>query len=68
MIIKIMGPGLQAYPFHLSLDEPCFVLAEKRDFAAKMRYDSVRLELQNLDSRNWHLAKTLDYAKKEHPS
>jgi hypothetical protein len=45
MIIKIMGLGLQAYPFHLSFSEPCFVLAEKCDLAAKMRYDLLRLEL-----------------------
>jgi hypothetical protein len=39
------GPRLQAYLFHLSLLESCFVLAAKCDLAAKVQYDSVRLEL-----------------------
>jgi len=34
------GPRLQAYPFHLNLSELCFILAKKRDLAAKIRYGS----------------------------
>jgi hypothetical protein len=40
MIIKIMGPGCRLC--RVSLSEPCFVLAEKCDLAAKIRFDSIR--------------------------